>query len=153
LFFKNPLLSPFQNASPVLTPAVVKRLESWKSPSPTKEDIENRMVAANLLREVRRRRLERSDSKRFIPPPYITTTFYSSFHFSPSQANLSAPVAKNNARFEKVNQNKVVLGETMRKALEEKKSEMSDKMVAATKKVENLTKTKVEKVRRRAGAK
>jgi len=101
-----------ENASPVLTPAVVKRLESWKSPSPTKEDIENRMVAANLLRE----------------------------------ANLSAPVAKNNARFEKVNQNKVVLGETMRKALEEKKSEMSDKMVAATKKVENLTKTKVEKV-------
>ena len=62
-------------------------------------------------------------------------------------------MAKNNARFEKVNQNKVVLGETMRKALEEKKSEMSDKMVAATKKVENLTKTKVEKVRRRAGAK
>jgi hypothetical protein len=105
--------------SPASTPAVKSRLESWKSPSPTKEDIENRMDAANQLREM----------------------------------NLSAPVAKNNARFEKVNQNKVVLGETMKKALEEKRVEINGRLTAATKKVENMVKCKVEKVREgRAGA-
>ncbi|GMH56828.1 hypothetical protein TrRE_jg10461 [Triparma retinervis] len=98
--------------SPSSTPAVKSRLESWKSPSPTKEDIENRMDAANQLREM----------------------------------NLSAPVAKNNARFEKVNQNKVVLGETMRKALEDKRVEIDGRLTAASKKVENMVKCRVEKV-------
>mmetsp|Transcript_5054 Transcript_5054/g.10092 ORF Transcript_5054/g.10092 Transcript_5054/m.10092 type:complete len:401 (+) Transcript_5054:44-1246(+) len=101
-----------EKTSPTSTPAVAKRLESWRSPSPTKQDIENRMSAANELREL----------------------------------NLNAPVVKNNARFEKVNQNKVVLGETMRKALEEKRVEIDGKLTAAKAKVENLTKVKVEKV-------
>ena len=108
-----PVYFPYlsQPASPT-KPAVQARLEGWKSPSPTKENIENRLASANEARS----------------------------------AHLTAPIEKNNRRFEKVQVNKSILGENEKMTLGQKKEEICNKLETAEKKVESMTKERVEKV-------